>query len=268
MTKQSSHPDNHKPSQYINGFVEFYKLKFKVTPDVLIPRPETELLVDEVIRHARGRLARLEPLTILDLGTGTGNIAISLAKNLASHLGSGNVKIIATDISKKALKVAQQNAKFHRVSDKITFIQSNLLQNIPRSLVKLSTPTIIVTNLPYIPSYRIPYLDSSVKDFEPLVALDGGDDGFDLYRKLFRQIKSLGVYSTHPGGVVHSHLGNLKLIVCEIDYTHKDIALKEAQKLVVSEVEPYFPQAQVEVKTDLARKLRILKIILLKKENQ
>lgn len=214
-----------KPSQYIKGRVEFYKLKFKVTPDTLIPRPETELLVDEVLNYCS-----LYPETynlILDLGTGSGNIAISIAKN-------SRAKIFATDISSKALKVAGQNAKLHGVEKRIFFLKSDLLSNIK------SPPDIIVTNLPYIPSGRIPYLDPSVSDFEPLIALDGGEDGFELYRKLFKQIKEKNLIP--------------KLIVGEIDYTHGELAVNEALK--------YFPEAQVEVKTDLAQKQRILKITL------
>jgi len=216
-----------KPSQYIKGWTEFYKLKFKVTPDVLIPRPETELLVDEILNYCK--LSTVNCKLILDIGTGAGNIAISIAKN------APNVEIIATDVSAKALKIAQQNAKLHGVEDKIKFIQSNLLSNLrlhPKGVI------IIVTNLPYIPSERIPYLDSSVKDFEPHVALDGGEDGFELYRKLFAQIKEK---DWKP-----------KLIIGEIDYTHGELAINEAQK--------YFPETKVEVKTDLAYKQRILLI--------
>ncbi len=215
-----------KPSQYIKGWVEFYKLKFKVTPDVLIPRPETELLVDEVLKNINS-----ENTLVLDVGTGAGNIAISIAKN------SADVKIVATDISASALKVAKLNAELHGVNKRIKFIQSNLLPSI------LNTPysmLIIVTNLPYIPSARIPYLDSSVKDFEPHVALDGGEDGFKLYRKLFCQIQDR---NWKPG-----------LIIGEIDYTHGELAANEARK--------YFPNAQIEVKTDLAHKQRILMIKL------
>lgn len=220
-----------KPSQYIKGWVEFYKLKFKVTPDVLIPRPETELLIDEVLRFY---ILNPIPFTLVDLGTGAGNIAISLA----SHLTSGNVNIIAADISAKALKVARQNAKFHGVENKIEFIQSDLLFALNSNPLPVTCNLVIVTNLPYIPSARIPYLDPSVKNFEPLIALDGGEDGFELYRKLFQQIQQKGLKP--------------KLLVGEIDYTHGELAVTEALK--------YFPEARVEVKTDLAHKQRILKI--------
>lgn len=209
-----------KPSQYIKGWVEFYKLKFKVTPDVLIPRPETELLVDEVLKLVR------DSFVVLDLGTGAGNIAISIASNVP------NVKIIASDISEKALKVARQNAKLHGVENRIKFIQSDLLEKVTEA------PDIIVTNLPYIPSARIAYLDSSVKDFEPLVALDGGEEGFGLYRKLFQQIKAKG--------------WKPKFIIGEIDYTHGELAALAAQK--------YFSGAEIECKKDLAHLQRILTI--------
>lgn len=228
-----------KPSQYTKGWVEFYKLKFKVTKDVLIPRPETELLVDEVLLSLRGALATKQSITILDLGTGSGNIAISIAIHLPTF--DVGIKILATDVSPKALKVARQNAKLHGVEDKIEFVKSNLLDC--RALrARNNEDMVIVTNLPYIPSARIPYLDSSVKDFEPLIALDGGKDGFELYRKLFQQL-------THPKGVVDRHL---KLLVGEIDYTHGELAKKEALK--------FFPKSIVEIKRDLAKNIRILKI--------
>lgn len=227
-SNQSSKLSN-KPKQYIKGWVEFYKLKFKVTPDVLIPRPETELLVDVVLDYTRSHLNEGRTSTIIDIGTGAGNIAISIAKNAPA------VKIIGTDISEKALKVARQNARLHGVEDKIEFMQSNLLDC--RALrARNDKDMVIVTNLPYIPTQRISYLDSSVKDFEPHIALDGGEDGFDLYRKLFQQISKLKLKP--------------KLIVGEIDYTHGQIAIHEAQE--------YFPKSEIEVKTDLAHKQRIL----------
>ncbi len=220
-----------RPDQYIKGWVEFYKLKFKVTPDVLIPRPETELLVDEVSSCIKYYVSSIKgkDILVLDIGTGAGNIAISVAKN------TSDVKITATDVSTSALKVSKQNAKLHGVSKRIEFIQSNLLQKpiIQNTKYKI---LILVTNLPYIPTERIVYLDPSVKDFEPHLALDGGRDGFELYRKLFAQI-------------VEKNL-NPDLIICEIDHTQGEVATREAQK--------YFPEAKVEVKKDLAHKQRIL----------
>lgn len=234
------------PKAYQKGYVEFYKLRFRVTPDVLIPRPETELLVDYVLNFIKQqRTTNSELITILDLGTGSGNIAISLAKNLPKNPTSGvGVKIIATDISEKALKVAQQNAKLHGVKDKITFLKSNLLENLQydRLDYHYNKPDIVVTNLPYIPSARISYLDSSVKDFEPHVALDGGEDGFELYKKLFQQISDLAL----------QHRSQPPMLIAEIDYTHGELAVLEAQK--------HFPDAEVEVKTDLTHKQRILLI--------
>lgn len=215
------------PKQYLKGWLEFYKLKFKVDSRVLIPRPETELLVDEVLKF-------FEPnQTILDIGTGSGNIAISLAKNLK------RTKIFAVDVSDDALDLAKENAKLNKVSDKIFFLQSDLLSSFrDSSLITLHSSLIIVTNLPYIPRGRMPYLDASVRDFEPWIALVGGSDGFDLYRKLFQQIKEKNLVP--------------KLLIAEIDYTHGELAIIEAKK--------YFPKATVEVKTDLTQNIRILLI--------
>lgn len=229
---------NDKPQQYVEGSVEFYKLRFLVNEDVLIPRPETELLVDEVLKFLQTTNSVLPKavsetqITILDMGTGAGNIAISIAKNLPKNI---DVKIIATDVSEKALEVAKKNAELHGVDKKIQFIKSDLLSNIP---IHRYTDTLIVTNLPYIPHDRIAYLDSSVKDYEPHVALDGGEDGFELYRKLFEQIKNKNL--------------NLKLLVGEIDYTHGETAVLEGNK--------YFPKLTTEVKLDLHHRQRILTI--------
>lgn len=225
-------PSN-KPKQYLQGYTEFYKLKFKLSPDVLIPRPETELLVDEILNCIKYYVSSIrgKDILILDIGTGTGNIAISVAKN------APQVKIIATDISKSALKVALQNARLHGVEDRIKFIHSDLLKN-PIIHNTRYQMLIIVTNLPYIPSARIPYLDPSVTDFEPLIALDGGYDGFEIYRKLFAQIVEKKLYPKYLFG--------------EIDYTHGELAADVAYK--------FFPQASIEVKTDFAKKQRILKI--------
>lgn len=223
------------PKQYQQGWTEFYKLKFKLTPDVLIPRPETELLVDEVLEIARGmglgvRGERNNPqpstthLTVLDLGTGSGCIAISIAKN------APNVRIFATDISQKALEVAIRNAKFQNVYDRIYFEKRDLLAG-----VKIA-PDIIVVNLPYIPTARLMLIDPMVTDFEPKIALDGGFDGFELYRKLFTQMNEYKIYP--------------KIFIGEIDYSFTDI--------INSELPKFFPDAEFEIKKDLAKKQRIL----------
>lgn len=204
------------PIQYQRGWTEFFKLKYKLTPDVLIPRPETELLVDEVISK--------NPQTVIDVGTGSGVIAISVAKNLKT------VKVLAIDISPKALEVAKKNAKFQNVEKRVFFLESNLLENIE------ATPDVIVANLPYIPTPRLMYLDPMVVEFEPKIALDGGFDGFDLYRKLFSQILQKKIIP--------------KFLICEIDSEHSSLAEDTAKR--------YFPEAKVEVKKDLAKMDRIL----------
>lgn len=240
------------PKQYQQGYTEFYKLKFFLTPDVLIPRPETELLVDEVlsiIRDAWLVEEKTHPLTVIDVGTGSGCIAISIAKN------APNAKIIATDISEKALEVAKKNAQFHKVENQIIFLKADLLSWLHPKGVN-SKLDVIVTNLPYIPTARLMYIDPMVRDFEPKVALDGGRDGFELYRKLLKQLASYpsGVLSKPPGSKPPGGWISLtpKYLFAEIDYTHGELAVQETLKL--------FPKASVEVVKDLAHMQRILKI--------
>ena len=230
-----------KPKQYQQGWTEFYKLKFFLTPDSLIPRPETELLVDEIIKIANREPSianrktiqsisdKRQTITILDLGTGSGNIAIAIAKNLP------NVKILATDVSEKALEVARKNAKFHKVEKNIFFIESDLLLAFHPGVGKLNQKLdIIVANLPYVPTARLLYIDPMVTEWEPKVALDGGIDGFELYRKLFAQIKEKKLFP--------------KYIIGEIDYSQANFVYQEARK--------FFPQAEVDVRHDLAKKQR------------
>jgi release factor glutamine methyltransferase len=222
------------PPQYLKGWVEWYKLKFKVTPDVLIPRPETELLVDEVLKGVRPLTQQTRGRTpvVLDIGTGSGCIAISIAKN------SSKTKIFAIDVSESALEVARENAKKNRVEKRIFFLQGNLLDSIGGPSGLQNDNLIIVANLPYIPTSRIGTLDPSVKDFEPHIALDGGPDGFEIYRRLFSQMKEKKLTP--------------RFFIGEIDETHATLALSEAKK--------YFPQSKAEVKTDLAHKPRMLLI--------
>lgn len=156
------------PIQHITHSQEFMKLNFFVNEDVLIPRPDTEVLVEEVLDITK----RLTSPRILDLCTGSGAIAISIARY------AENAVLYASDISKKALKVARENAKNNNVEDRIKFIESDLFNSIPK--MKFD---IIVTNPPYIKKGDIPNLQKEVQN-EPKIALDGGIDGYDYYRKI------------------------------------------------------------------------------------
>ncbi len=226
------------PKQYQQGYTEFYKLKFKLTPAVLIPRPETELIVDFVL-SALGSDPKLgfkapviissqaQGRTLIDVGTGSGCIAVATAKNLP------DLKVIAVDISFAALEIAKKNAEIHHLSKRIFFMENDLLTGFTQS------PDIITANLPYIPTARLMHIDPMVRDFEPKLALDGGYDGFELYRKLFSQMKNQRIIP--------------KLFIGEIDSGQRDIALVEARR--------YFPAATAEIKPDLAKKARFLVII-------
>jgi len=164
-----------EPLQYILGSSEFMGLDFKVNKNVLIPRPETEIVVETVINIVRKfESSIVRKLRILDLGTGSGCIAVSLAKNLTS------IEITATDISKEALEVAKDNALLHGVADKINFIQSDLFAN---SQLRASSCELIISNPPYVCSGDIETLAAEISH-EPEIALDGGADGLNFYRKI------------------------------------------------------------------------------------
>ena len=156
------------PLQHITHQQEFMKLMFYVDENVLIPRSDTEILVEEVIKLAKSINAK----KILDLCTGSGAIAVSLAKYIEGS------QITATDISRKALSIAKLNATNNNVEDKITFVSSDLFQNISEEKYD-----IIVSNPPYIKRKVIKTLDKEVKR-EPIIALDGGNDGLDFYKKI------------------------------------------------------------------------------------
>jgi len=164
-----------EPTAYITGGKYFMSLNFKVTPDVLIPRPETELLIENAIELSKGFEGKI---SILDIGTGCGAIAVSLAKFI------DNIEIYATDSSKKALDVALDNAKKHGVEDKIKFIEADLF---PNESTKFD---VIVSNPPYIKTSDIDTLQPEIKNFEPIAALDGGADGLDHYRRIIDKAKN------------------------------------------------------------------------------
>ena len=180
------------PLQHITHQQEFMKLMFYVDENVLIPRSDTEILVEEVIEIAK----KINAKKILDLCTGSGAIAISLAK----YIKDG--QITATDISEKALRIARLNARNNNVDDKITFISSNLFQNIPEEKYD-----IIVSNPPYIKRKVIESLDREVKK-EPIIALDGGRDGLEFYKKI--------IYSSYE------YLKDKGYLCLEIGYDQKN----------------------------------------------
>ena len=155
----------------IFGFTEFYGIRFDVNKKVLTPRMETELLVEQVLKCQKN----FKNCTILDLGTGSGAIAVAIAKNC-------DAKVTAIDVSKVALSVAEQNAKKNDV--RIEFLHSNLFQDLKRK----RKFDIIVSNPPYIPSSEIEKLDKNVRECDPLVALDGGEDGLDFYREIISKL--------------------------------------------------------------------------------
>ena len=158
------------PIEHITNQKEFMKLNFFVNQNVLIPRQDTEILVEEVIKIAK----KINCKKILDLCTGSGAIGISLAKYIEKS------EITATDISEDAIRVANKNAIMNNVEDKITFIKSDLFDNIPNNKYD-----IIVSNPPYIKKEIIKTLEKQVQN-EPILALDGGEDGLDFYRKIIK----------------------------------------------------------------------------------
>jgi release factor glutamine methyltransferase len=181
-----------EPLQYIFGKTEFMGLEFRVSPDVFIPRPETEILAEEVMELTRGLAAcQTRRIQILDMGTGSGCIAVSLAKLLPL------IKMHAVDISARALEIAQYNARMHNV--KVNFIHSDLFNSCG---LKPDGYDIIVTNPPYIPKAQINKLEAEVK-YEPAIALEGGDDGLDFYRRIIAQAPSY----LRVGGILAMEMG-------------------------------------------------------------
>jgi release factor glutamine methyltransferase len=201
-----------EPTAYITAHREFFGLDFLVTPAVLIPRPETELLVERALELARSNALN----TLADIGTGCGAIAISLAKNLT---GAG---IYATDISDDALKVARINCQRHGVTDRIVLLRGDLLEPLPEPV------DLIVANLPYVRKSDIP--GQGPLSFEPRAALDGGEEGLDKIKALAAQLNG----KLKPGGWLLLEIG------------------QGQAKAVVDLLTKRFPTAHVEVARDLA----------------
>lgn len=177
-----------EPVQYIQQNCEFYGFPFRVTPDVLIPRPETELLVERVIRIMR----TADKPRILDVGAGSGAIAVAIAKHLTDAC------IVATDISQAALNVAEVNAGQNETHGRIRFLCGDLLAPVAGEQFDL-----IVSNPPYIPTADRDSLAVEVRDYEPALALFAGNDGLDVYRRLIPQAHGALV----PGGFIALEIG-------------------------------------------------------------
>ena len=218
----------HEPAAYILQDCEFYGIDFYVDYGTFIPRPETELLVEKAIEVAYHLPPSENQLTIADIGTGNGAIAISLA------LALPHAKIYATDISASALEVAEINCRRCGVDSRVELLQGNLLEPLPRRV------DMIVANLPYIKNCELRDLSQGIIDFEPMLALAGGEDGLGKIRLLLAQIPS----RIYPGGCLLLEIG------------------QGQDKAVTSLINSYFPKANIELIPDLSGIYRLVKIIL------
>ena len=216
-----------EPLPHLTGHIEFYGLDFAVDSRVLIPRPETETLVDlalplvSCVRPGPGKDRRL---LIADVGTGSGCVAIALAVHAPQSF------VYALDLSPEALSVARANAKRHRVADRITLLQSDLLTSLPEPV------DLVVSNPPYIADDEWPVLPREVREYEPRLALHGGFDGKDIMRRLLRQTPA----HLRPGGA----------LLLEIGATQGAAVTSLARQV--------FPTADVTLHADLAGRDRVL----------
>lgn len=221
---------NHEPVAHILGHKEFYGRSFKVNRHTLIPRPETELFIDVL----KLRQKETDRFLLLDAGTGCGEIAVT------SALEFPKAKVIASDISKSALKIAEANIKAYKVTKRVTVIQDNLLgPNVIKKLKKSTLPLIIAMNLPYLPERYKEKLEDDVVKREPHIALFGGEDGLYFIKKLLDQIND--DLNTLP-----------KTILIEFDPSQSRKLQIFASKL--------FPTATISAHNDLAQKQRLLEI--------
>jgi len=217
-----------EPTRYIIGRADFYDIELVVTPAAAIPRPETELLVQEAAALAGRRLQDIPSLTIVDVGTGCGAIALALATHLPS------AQIIATDISPAALALAQGNAERLGLASSVRFLRGDLLAPIEQPV------DIVVANLPYVRSAEWETLPAEIRCYEPRQALDGGPDGLRVIERLLRQAPPL--------------LRSGAALLLEIGYDQGPPVLALASEV--------FPDATIEVKKDLASQDRLVIIQL------
>jgi len=185
---------NREPLAYITGQQEFWSLGFLVSGDVLVPRPETETLVERALKHL-ATINNREAPRILELGTGSGAIAVALASELPQ------AEIVATEIAPAALQIARRNASRNGVSNAIRFLQGDLFTALDQELEK--DFDLILSNPPYIPRGEIAHLEAEVSRWEPRAALDGGVDGLDFYRRIIEEAPGY----LRQGGAVAVEIG-------------------------------------------------------------
>jgi release factor glutamine methyltransferase len=219
---------DHEPIAYILGHCEFYGIDFCIDCHTFIPRPETELLVGKAVELAHSISHPGEQITIADVGTGCGAIAINLALVLPQ------AKIYATDISASALQVAEINCRRHGVNSQVELLQGNLLEPLPQPV------DMIVANLPYIKSCEFKDLSPEVINFEPTIALAGGKDGLDKIQQMLEQM---------PGKLNYE-----AWFLLEIGQGQGE--------MVTSLIRGYSPQASIELISDLGGIERVVKVIL------
>lgn len=215
-----------EPSAYITGYKEFYGLDFKVDPRALIPRPETELLVELALDFASQREAGGNGLNIVDVGTGCGAIAVALAIHMPT------ATITAMDLSFDAIAVARENVARHGVEDRVALLEGDLLAPVMQAI------DILVSNPPYIPLPEFPNLAREITNHEPLLALDGGPDGMAVIERLIDQARD----KLSPGGAMF----------IEIGWEQGERAMTKARHL--------WPDSQVSISLDLAGLERVLAI--------
>jgi release factor glutamine methyltransferase len=184
----------HEPVAYLVGRMEFYSIEFEVTSDCLIPRPETELLVQRAIEILRQRGG---PQFVCDLCTGCGIIAVAIAKNVP------DAKVIATDISTPALAVAARNIEKHKLLERIELRQGDLFEPL---IPPLDQFDVIASNPPYVSEAEYETLEKNVKDYEPRIALYAGEGGLDVYRRIAEKVSQF----LKPDGILMLEIGYLQ----------------------------------------------------------
>jgi len=217
----------HEPAAYILGRHEFYGTELQVDRRVLIPRPETELLVETALDFVGRRFGREQPCSVVDVGTGSGAIAIALALHLP------RARIYATDASSGAIDVARLNCSRHGVQGRVGLLMGDLLEPLSQRV------DVIVANLPYVKDADIPQLMPEIREFEPVAALAGGADGLDHVRRLLAQAQD--------------HLLSGGAAMLEIGLGQADEAVTLAKR--------HFPESEVDLLKDFAGIERVLRIV-------